>query len=205
MMVVEPEYRNQMTTMINKIKIRLRVRGRKSQEPVDDDWLQPPAMSEDIFLRNRISPKSSVMSDDGSPAPSIDSSCHSSECLDNQDDHEEDKVKVMRVFISDGLEPGQEVKVHDPSGKTTRTCIPPRSEWCSKNCNGEPRSYFLLTQMMDSEGNKVSNRVKDENCSAKSMVNALGKVKDHCLCSPSLRVFDSTCPYHNAGVHHNEA
>ena len=58
--------------MIKKIKDKLTGGYQKSQQTIiDDDWLQPPTISEDIFLSNGISRKSSIISDNELSPPSV--------------------------------------------------------------------------------------------------------------------------------------
>mmetsp|Transcript_26621 Transcript_26621/g.56249 ORF Transcript_26621/g.56249 Transcript_26621/m.56249 type:complete len:192 (-) Transcript_26621:590-1165(-) len=185
--------------MIKTAKKGLRImRHQKSREIIQDDWLQPPVMSEDVFIRNGASRKSSLISDDGSSASTVTSSCLSTECPDTRADHDKvrrgEKAKVMKVIIRNGLVPGQEIKVRLLDGIKVRTVTPPRSEWRFENVNGEPRPYFLTTQITDIRDRRSSDRKRGQNCAEKS--------KKICTCCLSMGVYDSFCPYHGTVVQH---
>lgn len=207
--------------MIKKIKDKLTSRYQKSQQTINDDWLQPPTMSEDIFLRNGISPKSSIISDDKSSPPSGNSSCHSIEtsCSDNQDGHTQGKSRqTTRVFFADGLEPGQKVIVRYPDGSKVRVDIPPESEWRVKSYNGRPRPFFLVSVNPNARivvsstpppsigfSEHKSSQKQDQHCSTNSRkkVRFIDSSEMICQCTPSLGVYDSICPYHGTGSYHS--
>eukprot|EP00579_Thalassiosira_antarctica_P011808 CAMPEP_0201926058 /NCGR_PEP_ID=MMETSP0903-20130614/15105_1 /ASSEMBLY_ACC=CAM_ASM_000552 /TAXON_ID=420261 /ORGANISM="Thalassiosira antarctica, Strain CCMP982" /LENGTH=178 /DNA_ID=CAMNT_0048463791 /DNA_START=139 /DNA_END=675 /DNA_ORIENTATION=- len=178
-------------------------------------------MSEDIFLRNGKSRKPSIISEDESSPPSVNSSCHSIEtpCSDNQDGHTQGiSRQIMRVFIADGLEPGQKVKVSYPDGSKVRVDIPPQTEWRFKSYNGKPRPFFLVSVNPNARivvsstphppigfNGHTSSQKQDQHCSTNSRkkVRFIDSSEMICQCAPSLGVYDSICPNHGTGSYHS--
>mmetsp|Transcript_5060 Transcript_5060/g.9893 ORF Transcript_5060/g.9893 Transcript_5060/m.9893 type:complete len:282 (-) Transcript_5060:256-1101(-) len=93
---------------------------------------------------------SSIVTNDGSSSPplTIRPPSHPIEnsSVDNQGRETQAKlIKILKVFVPQGLEPGRTVKVRHMDGSLVQTDIPPRSKWIFQNCNGEPRPFFLVS------------------------------------------------------------
>mmetsp|Transcript_12939 Transcript_12939/g.27477 ORF Transcript_12939/g.27477 Transcript_12939/m.27477 type:complete len:170 (-) Transcript_12939:464-973(-) len=141
--------------MIKEITKKLNNRHQEAQQrkPIHDDWLEPPTMPEDIFLRKGIKHYWPAIPDNGSNIPFIRSSSHSSTStgsswVDNQDDqYHRSSRQVLVVFIPDGLKPGEKVRVSYPDGRIVQATVPPRSQWGFQNRNGKPRPFFKASEI----------------------------------------------------------
>ena len=182
--------------MIKKIrnKLRLGKQQKSTGAATEDGRLEPMHMPEDSFLRNEA-----ASCDDDPDSPS-DSSSHSYDVVQNERECEargkSKQVQVMRVFIPDGLEPGQRVKVSYPDGTKMRAEIPARSKWRFRNCNGTPKPYFfvpvepLVSSVTSNKPTASSGKKKVQ------FVNSRAGSNKPCECVPSLGVYDSACTRH---------
>ena len=177
--------------MINKLKILF-----------PTNLVQPMPMHDDIFLRNEIAHKSSLTPTEDS----MDFSCQSVEApnppansLYELTQGKSGKNKnLMRVFIPDGLDPGQAVNIRYPSGKKMRASIPPEAQW--RSSSKHPGQFFLVPvdEKMSKRG---STKEEHRCCSAKPSKNVAFPGISHasvksCECVLSLGVYDSYCPVH---------
>mmetsp|Transcript_38080 Transcript_38080/g.80183 ORF Transcript_38080/g.80183 Transcript_38080/m.80183 type:complete len:209 (-) Transcript_38080:69-695(-) len=191
--------RQKMTIMIKQIKKKLTNRHQESNNKSSINGRPKPLTpSEEFFHRKgKTSNPHIILSDKGSDPPSTNFESNSTESSMGD---KQCGIKVLIVFIPDGFEPGQKVKVNYPDGNKARTVIPPRSKWGFKNCNGEPRPFFITN---NNPSNVPSSREKtsakrDQEYSLTSRKKVHFNDRFVCQCSPSLGVFDSICPHHGS-------
>mmetsp|Transcript_27189 Transcript_27189/g.46320 ORF Transcript_27189/g.46320 Transcript_27189/m.46320 type:complete len:210 (+) Transcript_27189:46-675(+) len=208
--------------MIKKLtKKNLSRRQQDSQQTViDHDELRPSIFNRENFLTNGAHREASTISDDGSDPPSRSPSSNSSTSTETHfKDNEGGRVRqrsnrVMIAFIRDGLEPGRKVRLNYPGGGSIETVIPPRSQWGFKNINGEPRPFFQPSDKTFASSTSPSKEFSNDKSSSKqdqrhpsiSAMNASDNCtsKMICLCSPTLGVYDSTCPQHGTASHNGQ-
>lgn len=140
------EHKN--TTIMRTMKRKLTGRQQKPQQ-VSDDRPRPPAVTEDIFLRNGIPFKQLSMQDDKLSSPpskgSSSPTSHNSFVTKIGSNARASKpVLVMKVVVPAGLAPGKNVKLRYIDGSEFRARVPPRDQWSFENCDGEPRAFFLV-------------------------------------------------------------
>jgi len=172
-------------------------------------------MPEDIFLRNVGYNKLSVVILEGGSYPALinsSSSSNESSGTGEQDGNgERSSIKISVVFIPEGFEPGQKVKVNYPDGSNDRTVIPPRSRWSFKNCDGDPRPFFITHKHSNNSSIHKTSAKQDQHQQYSTSSTSRKKVRSinpmdnsldvACCCLPSLGVYDSICPYHGIASH----
>ena len=116
-------------------------------------------------------------------------------------------IQIVRVFIPDGLQAGQKVKLHylEGSNKVQTIDIPPRSTWRFENCNGEPRPFFfvpIITQDSSTVASHSSTsptkprRTESKSKKKQNKSHPAKSGKKACHCAVSIGVYDSFCPHH---------
>ncbi len=125
-----------------RLRLAFRLRNKKLQQSkaiaLRDDWPHPVPMPEDVLLRNERSRRSLVIP--------INNNEESPYIASNRPSFQEDQnVAPCKVFISDGVKPGQTVRVKLPCGAKVQAVVPAESTWKYKNCSGIPRPHFIVS------------------------------------------------------------
>ena len=184
---------NRRTLTPMKLRLAFRLRNKKSQQSktiaLRDDWLQPVPTPEDVLLRNEKSCR-----------PLVNNGKESLSTSSNRPSFTEDQnIAPCKVFISDGLEPGQKVRVRLPCGAKMQTVVPDKSTWKFKNCSGRPRPYFIVS-VHPSDRKLIRSKEHSSQSRKKVQFAEPTRLASACQCIPSLGVYDSICPIHGIAL-----
>lgn len=208
----EPHYIPAMIKMMGSKLSNLR---QQHGHMTTSNWCQAPPMPEDWLLRGNVhsAPNSQPISRVAKRTDYGNGGKHK-----KQNEHSRStSVEAKGVFVPEGVQPSQKVKIRFPNGTTRVTTVPDQSKWMAKKSgNGASRPFFLAFMPTKSESASFVSRelhpseelsqYRNASPSMQPKPKRPSKLKEKvrfstplgtvCQCSPSLGFYDSMCPCH---------